>query len=217
MDFEAIAKKFGLKKRYVEHLLYYSYFYKPVNFDKIEIPKENLQWWAREILKLQRPTKERLPFYEKIWEKHKEFSDTIIDIGSGLNPISLLLIDWRPKEYIALDIADSIVNFLNKLDFLPIKAKKFDFLSEIPKEKGLILLWKVIPIMDKFYGFRYVKNYLESLRGNIISISFPRKSLSGKKLIGRAWRYYIKRASPYKIIDEFETDNEYFIIFDATE
>jgi len=221
-----IAKSLGRNPKKLYHFLYESYFYKEkINWDKLleELQRAKADFYLRretiiKILSLQRPTKERLPYYEKIWKKHNY--KNIIDIGCGLNPLSAFLVNKKFDSYLALDISPEILDFVKEASKIlgkQIETKEYNFL-ELPSFEGEIaLLWKVIPIMYKFRGHGYVMAYLNELKNrfNYISISFPRRTLGRGKPIGRAWKGYIRKISEklnLKITDEFEIPTEYFII-----
>ena len=173
------------------------------------------------ILSLQRPTKERLPYYDKIWENH-DYSN-IVDIGSGLNPLSIALVNKKVRHYLALEIDYDIVKFLNEASTLleiPIRAEQYNFLEIKDLEGEIALLWKVVPIMYKLKGHGFVLSYLSSLkRGfNYLSLSFPRRSLGKGKPIGRAWKGYVRKIAEkleLKIMKEFEIPTEYFVILEV--
>ena len=224
-----LAKELGRNPDKLYHSLYESFFYRErINWhkllDELEKSKEDdylLRKTIERISSLQRPTKERLPFYEKIWGIH-DFSD-IVDIGCGLNPLSVFLANKQYKRYLALDISPQILNFLKKaFEILGknLEIAQYNFF-DLPNFEGEVaLLWKVIPIMYRYKGHGYVLTYLNKLSKNFnyISISYPRKSLGRGKPIGRAWKGYTKKIAEklnLKIVKELEIPSEYFVILSS--
>ncbi len=173
-----------------------------------------------EVLSIQRPTKERLPFYEKVWKEHN-FED-IVDIGSGLNPVSVLYVNKPYNCYTAIDIDPNLLQFVKEIFNLfgkGITVEKGDFLTNNFEDLSgeVVLLWKVISLIYKIKFHSGVLEFLDSLkeRFDYISISFPRKTLGKGKPIGRAWKGYMRKVAEklrLKIVKEFEIPTEYFVL-----
>ncbi len=178
----------------------------------------------KEILKLSRPTKERLNFYRYIYDQIFEVykPKTILDLASGLNPLSILLVDYRPEKYyfddISLDLLTVVEEILkeNGVDANGLDYDLFEILNyrrELP-DVDMLFLWKTIPIIEK-YSPEYSVELLRSINYQFAVISFSKKSLSGRRELGRAWIPWLKRRLDRigaKYVKEFETPNERFVI-----
>lgn len=175
-----------------------------------------------EILMLSLSTKERLNFYKEIYKKiFLEDPVEIMDLASGLNPISIFFSDKKPKRYFFVDISEDIIDInytiLKQLNIEPIGycSDISNFNKDFLKRKyQYIFLWKTIPILEKI-DKKLPINLLSILDFDYIVISFPQKSLGKIKKLGLAWRYWIKKVAKklnYKIIEEFDIPYEFFII-----
>lgn len=174
-----------------------------------------------DILRMSRPTKERLNFYNEIYdniflEKPKE----IIDIASGINPVSIYFSKDKPKSYFFVDISSDILMIneyvLEQMSIEPCGYEMdiFEPSKDLFEFYQYIFLWKTIPIIEK-YNPGYTKELISKLNFNYLIVSFSLQSLSGRRKLGRAWRPWIHRLAKdlgFKIQKEFETKNELFII-----
>jgi len=175
-----------------------------------------------ELLMLSRSTAERLNFYKEIYKNiFIEKPLEILDLASGLNPISIYFSDQKPKKYYYVDISEKILDInyqiLKELN-IENEGWLIDLLDpddRIFKHYQYIFFWKIFPILEK-YDFYAPRNLLSKLDFDYLIISFPQKSIGKKRNLGLAWRYKIKRfityKLKYKIIKEFDIPYEYFII-----
>jgi len=175
-----------------------------------------------ELLMLTRSTAERLNFYKEIYKNiFIEKPLEILDLASGLNPISIYFSDQKPKKYYYVDISEKILDInyqiLKELN-IENEGWLIDLLDpddRIFRHYQYIFFWKIFPILEK-YDFYAPRNLLSKLDFDYLIISFPQKSLGKKRNLGLAWRYKIKRfivyKLKYKIIKEFDIPYEYFII-----
>jgi hypothetical protein len=175
-----------------------------------------------ELLMLTRSTAERLNFYKEIYKNiFIEKPLEILDLASGLNPISIYFSDQKPKKYYYVDISERILDINYQiLKELNIENEGWiiDLLDpddRIFRHYQYIFFWKIFPILEK-YDFYAPRNLLSKLDFDYLIISFPQKSLGKKRNLGLAWRYKIKRfityKLKYKVIKEFDIPYEYFII-----
>jgi len=191
--------------------------------DKILFNNEmTLEQKIIELLMLTRSTAERINFYKEIYnnifiEKPLE----ILDLASGLNPISIYFSDQKPKKYYYVDISEKILDInyqiLKELN-IENEGWLIDLLDpddRIFRHYQYIFFWKIFPILEK-YDFYAPRNLLSKLDFDYLIISFPQKSIGKRRNLGLAWRYKIKRfvtyKLKYKIIKEFDIPYEYFII-----
>ncbi|MFP3167239.1 MAG: hypothetical protein RXQ68_02340 [Candidatus Nanopusillus sp.] len=175
-----------------------------------------------ELLMLTRSTAERLNFYKEIYKNiFIEKPLEILDLASGLNPISIYFSDQKPKKYYYVDISEKILDInyqiLKELN-IENEGWLIDLLDpddRIFRHYQYIFFWKIFPILEK-YDFYAPRNLLSKLDFDYLIISFPQKSLGKKRNLGLAWRYKIKRfiiyKLKYKVIKEFDIPYEYFII-----
>jgi hypothetical protein len=191
--------------------------------DKILFNNEmTLEQKIIELLMLTRSTAERLNFYKDIYKNiFIEKPVEILDLASGLNPISIYFSDQKPKRYYYVDISEKILDInyqiLKELN-IENEGWLIDLLDpddRIFRHYQYIFFWKIFPILEK-YDFYAPRNLLSKLDFDYLIISFPQKSLGKKRNLGLAWRYKIKRfvtyKLKYKIIKEFDIPYEYFLI-----
>ncbi|MCG2867801.1 MAG: hypothetical protein L7G90_00190 [Candidatus Nanopusillus sp.] len=191
--------------------------------DKILFNNEmTLEQKIIELLMLTRSTAERLNFYKEIYKNiFIEKPVEILDLASGLNPISIYFSDQKPKKYYYVDISEKILDInyqiLKELN-IENEGWLIDLLDpddRIFRHYQYIFFWKIFPILEK-YDFYAPRNLLSKLDFDYLIISFPQKSLGKKRNLGLAWRYKIKRfvtyKLKYKIIKEFDIPYEYFLI-----
>ena len=191
--------------------------------DKILFNNEmTLEQKIIELLMLTRSTAERLNFYREIYKNiFIEKPVEILDLASGLNPISIYFSDQKPRKYYYVDISEKILDInyqiLKELN-IENEGWLIDLLDpddRIFRHYQYIFFWKIFPILEK-YDFYAPRNLLSKLDFDYLIISFPQKSLGKKRNLGLAWRYRIKRfvtyKLKYKIIKEFDIPYEYFLI-----
>ncbi len=191
--------------------------------DKILFNNEmTLEQKIIELLMLTRSTAERINFYKEIYKNiFIEEPLEILDLASGLNPISIYFSDQKPKKYYYVDISEKILDInyqiLKELN-IENEGWLIDLLDpddRIFRHYQYIFFWKIFPILEK-YDFYAPRNLLSKLDFDYLIISFPQKSIGKKRNLGLAWRYKIKRfvtyKLKYKIIKEFDIPYEYFII-----
>jgi 16S rRNA (guanine(1405)-N(7))-methyltransferase len=152
-----------------------------------------------ELLKLHPSTKERLPYYEELYEKLFSITrkpKTIIDLAAGLNPLSYPWLECTPK-YIANELTDTdakfIQSYFNEMNING-EAIAFDLLSETEKLKeysaDVCLLLKTIDSLEA--AERHCSSrILETIRAPWIACSFPTASLGGRKTISTARRAWL--------------------------
>ncbi|MFZ8800611.1 MAG: hypothetical protein ACO2ON_00295 [Candidatus Nanopusillus sp.] len=191
--------------------------------DKILFNNEmTLEQKIIELLMLTRSTAERINFYKEIYKNiFIEKPLEILDLASGLNPISIYFSDQKPKKYYYVDISERILDINYQiLKELNIENEGWlidllDLDDRIFRHYQYIFFWKIFPILEK-YDFYAPRNLLSKLDFDYLIISFPQKSIGKKRNLGLAWRYKIKRfvtyKLKYKIIKEFDIPYEYFII-----
>jgi len=195
------------------------------DFSKKEKLLEN-QDNIEELLKVHKSTKERIEFYDEIYDKIFEWykPEKIADLACGLNPLSYFKIKEiiGDIEYLASDLSSEDMNFL-QLFFDKFKingfAKAYDITNlEVLEDDNfqtcdLVFLFKAL---DSFETVKknISKQLLEGIKAQKIVVSFPTRSLISKiefKRERRNWFYNFLNKKEWKY-QEFEIDNELFIL-----
>lgn len=149
---------------------------------------ERLKESCRRIMSVHATTRERLPiladFYRQIFEVTGK-PGALLDIACGLNPLSFPWMQLPTStRYYAYDIHQKRVNFLNQffslLGLLPL-AKFQDVLTHFPEERADVAF-----IFKEVHRFERRRQgctlpLLDALRVRHLVISFPTKSLSGRR------------------------------------
>jgi hypothetical protein len=150
----------------------------------------------KRLLTLTISTKERLNYYEKFYNdlfKITKIPKTIIDLGAGLNPLSIPLMHIKEIKYYSYDIDNEDISFLNKfyeiVKPLGIKGiasildiRNLEKLNLIPNS-DIIFLWKIIDLVntkDHKPGEEIIKSLINKTK--FIIASFSTKTLSGKSM-----------------------------------
>ena len=179
------------------------------------------------ILRKHLSTRERLPYYKKIYDRILAKFDeegTIFDLGAGVNGFSL---SYIPNfRYIGVEGIGQLVNLMNNY----FKKQKFSaqavhlslFNLEkikklIKKEKGekVVFLFKVVDSLETLKR-DYSKKFLSEITPlvNKVVVSFATRSMISKKpfRVKRNWILgFIEEH--FKITDDFEIGGERYICF----
>jgi len=171
-----------------------------------------------ELLKLHTSTSERLPYYFEIYGHIVESVDkikSVLDLGAGMNPLSIPFMDFEKPTYYAVEVADKDVDFINAY-FKKVKVKGHAFAKDLTKVDNL-------PKVDVCFMFKLLDT-LESLKKNVskeliekinarwIIVSFATKSLGGKKVISKKRTAWFKKIIKDYEYTNFEVENEYFFV-----
>ncbi|MEK6845208.1 MAG: hypothetical protein AABY26_00495 [Nanoarchaeota archaeon] len=193
-----------------------------------KITSESLQ----NLLEAHSSTRERLPFYfhlySQLWKLTKK-PKIILDLGCGINPLSLMFMGIEETQYYAYDINEKEVSLLNHffsqweknhsliqgnaavLDFTDLNA-----LRKLPAA-DVCFLFKVTDILDQGKGHKKTEDVLQAIPARFVVISFPTLTMSGRKMTAprRNWMEWLCRrlGYEYKIL-EFE--NEIFYVVRKT-
>jgi len=143
---------------------------------------------CREILRQHSSTRERLPilkeFYNPLWAI-TGVPRTLLDLGCGLNPLTLPWMDLPPgSQYVAFDIDAPRIAFLNHffaLAGLPPLANWQDVVCHLPeREADVALLLKTSPTLEHQEKGGTLR-LLQALQVPFLVVSFSVKSLGGKE------------------------------------
>lgn len=184
------------------------------------------------ILASHQSSYERLNYYQEIYKKifsilfdlklKKDFS--ILDLACGFNPIAYKYLPIKPTYYLASDLSNQDMNFIK--DFF-IKTKisgdaiSLDLtnLKSIEKLNSLqnfdvCFLFKALDSLES--SSRHIsKKLISNLNCKFFVVSFPTKTLGGKKQIlesKRSWFEKFCEKNNY-ILHTTDLNNELFYIF----
>jgi SAM-dependent methyltransferase len=205
----------------------YGMFQIPKNSDEIkkEFLKKTEMSSLREedyerALSLHRSTKERFQSYQSIYQqifKQTGKPKIILDLGCGLNPLSVHYMNLNAFKYIASDIDKSSLEFIRQyFDLGGINGETviLDLLNKDDLEKlsgiqaDVCFLFKVLEI-DK----RIAEPIFSKVNAKFIVVSFSTRSLSGKIMSNSERQWFEKMLSRLKYkFSIFKTENEIFYI-----
>lgn len=185
--------------------------------------KQNLEI-INKILSSVLSTKERLNDYPKIYENIFEITGkpkTIVDLGAGLNPFSIIYMNLDDFNYYSYDINEEDIKILN--EFFKIinqkgKASLIDIrnlreISNIPSA-DIIFLFKVIDIIDE-KNHKFSEELIKQLvkKTKFIIASFATKTITRKKMNfpERKWFEFMLNRNNLKF-KAFRTENEIFYV-----
>lgn len=150
--------------------------------------REGLQTTSLQMMRLHASTSERLlvlPTFFQTTLASIGPVNSVMDLACGLNPLS---IPWMPLAqdftYQASDVVGPMVHFLQHyFDLFRIRGSAYtlDLSYSIPSQPvQLALLMKTLPLMEQIeHGL--AKKILESLNAEHILVTYPLRSLGGRK------------------------------------
>jgi 16S rRNA (guanine(1405)-N(7))-methyltransferase len=140
-----------------------------------------------EIMARHASTRERLPILDRFYEGILAVTGvpaSILDLGCGLNPLSLPWMGPHLESYVALDIDARRIAFLNRylqLAGLQPLARCQDVLVRPPEDQAdLALLLKTSPSLERQEPGATLR-LLDGLRVRFVAVSFSVKSLGGRE------------------------------------
>lgn len=192
----------------------------------LSIKNKDEEW----ILRKHISTRERLPYYEEIYQRiFKNYEKaSVIDLGAGINGFSYKFfkeIDIN-VDYTAIESVGQLVNLMNfyfkekKLDGKAIHLSLFEkkeIMKIISKEKKprIVFLFKVIDALESLKR-DYSKELISFLIDFVdeIVLSFSTKSLGGKEnfRVNRKWIIDFIQEN-FEVRDDFEIGGERYFIF----
>jgi len=173
------------------------------------------------ILETNLSTKERLRAYPTLYYRIFQITQqprSILDIGSGINPISYPYLECSPK-YTAIEIDQEDVDFINEyFKIKDIKGKAIlksinrDTIKDLP-EADITFLFKVIDPLEAKKGHKFSEQLIKELKSKYVVASFSTKTVSNKKMDypRRKWfEIMLRRINhPFKIV---KTQNEFYYV-----
>jgi len=193
-------KQIEKKAKNLLHQVWGAYFSTPLNFKKLFEKFEqttkivggptshNLKKAVLPLLQIQSSIEERIPilddFYKEIF-KITGKPKTIVDLGSGLNPLTFLWMDLaKDAQYFAFDIDKNQAEFLKSvfknLNINQVKINLGDILIDEFPETDIAFFLKVLPPLERQLKGSSLKA-LQKQNSKFLVVSFPTKSISGKQ------------------------------------
>lgn len=172
----------------------------------------------KEILSLHRSTAERLPYYEAVYKKIFSVTgkpQTILDLGCGLNPLSLPFMKLKKVEYHATELTEEDSKFIQQyLTQLHIKGSAFPMdLTRIDKlpQADVCFMFKLLDTLEALKR-DVTQTILTKLDSEWAVASFPLKTLGGKKSISKRRLVWFERLIAQYRHETFEIPNEIFYV-----
>jgi len=175
----------------------------------------------RKILETNLSTKERMKAYQTLYYRIFQITkqpNSILDIGSGINPISYPYLECKPK-YTAIEIDQEDVDFLNKYFKIKnikgkaiLKAVNKNNIKDLPKA-DVTFLFKVIDPLEAKKGHKFSEQLIKEIKSKYIVASFSTKTVSNKmmKYPRRKWFEIMLRRIRYKF-RIVKTQNEFYYV-----
>ena len=186
----------------------------------------------KKLLSLHKSTKERLEGYEEIFDNifsivrdfgHEKEKYIILDLGCGMNPVSSIFYRKRIKKYFASDVSEQDCRFIREyLKKMRIASEVFTIDLTEEKEYGklknmkadICLIFKTLDQLERVKR-NISEKLLKAVDAEIIVVSFPTVSISGKNIIDvskRGWFEKLLDRLGWKF-EKFNISNELFYVF----
>ncbi len=179
------------------------------------------------ILSMHRSSKERLPFYEKIYEEIFDITggpNSILDLACGLNPFSYPFLGYEP-DYYASDISPWMCGYIQDyFEMRQIEGESFVLdLLEVPEtgfpsdiEADVCFLFKTLDSLESL-EWDVSEKILKKIPAEWLVVSFARQSLGGQKIDDdrRSWFEDIVEEEGWSF-EKFEVPNESFYVVHKT-
>lgn len=138
------------------------------------------------ILSTHQSTRERLPFYDKVYKEIFARTGTpavVLDIGCGINPVSL---PERDATIVAVEVDRALCNFLNEYfavtgregECKVVDVKGIEQIKKLPKA-DLALVFKLLELLEKRQGHKISEMLIKALPAKWVVASFPTTTSSG--------------------------------------
>jgi hypothetical protein len=175
----------------------------------------------RKILETNLSTKERMNAYQTLYYRIFQVTgqpNSILDIGSGINPISYPYLECEPT-YTSMEIDKEDVDFVNKYFKIKnikgkaiLKAINKNNMKDLPNA-SITFLFKVIDPLEVKKGHKFTEDLLTSLKSKFIVASFSTKTVSNKmmKYPRRGWFEQLLRRLKFKF-RIVKTQNEFYYV-----
>ncbi|HIH11172.1 TPA: hypothetical protein HA241_03210 [Candidatus Woesearchaeota archaeon] len=173
-------------------------------------------------------TSERVEYYPQLYNSLQRITgpiQSVLDLGCGLNPLSLIFWKKIPERYSAYDLSTKEIKLLdqffhcfqNKNPSFQGKAAVHDitdisFLKQLPFT-DVSFLFKMTDILDQNKGHKKTEEILNAIPAHYVVISFPTVTMSGKRMTAprRSWMEWLCQRLKYNY-DIIELKNEIFYV-----
>ncbi|RME30964.1 hypothetical protein D6789_04110 [Candidatus Woesearchaeota archaeon] len=178
---------------------------------------------VRQLLALHQSSKERLPFYPRVYREifsRTGVPSTILDIGCGANPYSYHFLGCKPR-YVAVDLPSDELALLNTFferAGIDGEVKGLDVVDDADciGKLGSFDVCFCFKLLDSLETVKRhsAKKVLGSLNAQWIIVSFPTLSIGGGKRIKQERRTWFEHflAKQEWSYESFEIPNEVFYI-----
>lgn len=172
----------------------------------------------KKILDLHRSTTERLPYNEFVYNTIFRITgkpEKIMDLGCGLNPLSLPFMGLKKVEYNATELtrkdAEFIQSYLDKIKVTG-KALPMDLVSidKLPNS-DVCFLFKLLDTLESLKR-NVTETILTKLNTKWAVVSFPLKTIGGRKPISKRRLVWFDRLIKGYTYETFEIPNEIFYV-----
>ena len=194
-----------------------------VNARKVITNSNDINDVVNNVILKHKSTKERLSSVNALYNYIKNNTNNyknIIDIGCGLNPITLPLWNNNFDTYKGYDVSSDLIDTINMFFKKFYNNESYNAtvkdIVNVHEECDVLLAFKILPILDSFKKGSS-KDVLSNISFKRAIISFPLKSLSGKNKNMKTYyetNFESQIKDLYKIIDKAEFDNELFYIIE---
>lgn len=170
------------------------------------------------ILELHTSTKERLPYYDSVYQQIFSITgkpQSILDLGCGLNPLSLPHMQLEEVTYYASELTQEDSDFIQRyLDKLKIKGNTFPMdltRIDVLPQADVCFLFKLLDTLETLKR-NVTKEILEKLQTRWAVVSFPLKTLGGRRTISKRRLVWFERMISSYQYKTFEIPNEIFYV-----
>ena len=188
-----------------------------------------LQTISKSILNTHSSTRERLPFYEKLYAAIFKITGkpaTILDLGCGINPFSIPLMNLAKLNYYAYDLSEDEIETLNQFfKYLHTQNSSFTGIAGILDVQHWVklpdlgkvdvcFLFKMTDVLDRSKGHKVTELVIQNVPARYVVLSFPTKTMSGKKMNvpQRNWVEWMCKRLGYSFkVLEFATEIFYVV------
>lgn len=169
----------------------------------------------QKLLETHSSTKERLPFYSKLYQQIFAITgkpNTILDLACGINPFSLEYMNLRNVCYYAYDLNEGEIHLLNT--YFTFKHKenktfigKAAVLDLLHWEKlanlgpvDICFLFKIVDVLDAGKGHKVSEMVIKNVPAKYVVVGFATKTMSGKDMNApeRKWMEWMCNRLEYK-------------------
>lgn len=170
---------------------------------------------TEKLLKTHKSTKERIEIYPFIYQKIFSITgkpNTILDLGCGMNPVSIPYMKLKRVKYYASELNKQDCKFLEKyFQIMKIKGKAFaidlkkpNLLKKLP-QVHICFLFKILDTIEK-KGHKLAEEIIKKIKAKWIIASFATHKLGGKPM-KHPYRVWLEKmleriGYEYKIIKE---------------